>query len=350
MTDYRESFKSLLENTFISRKGGDEYIVRETLSFLEKVLSFMPDKLFRYRSINEYTIPSFKKGTISLCKANCFSDKYDSMVFIDAEKQAEEMKEALKDGIKKVLKDVKENNPLLRTEKASQVCYLLEQGMTEKDVVDKVVKEQYSDFIEEIKRDLRQREWRFRDSERSARIACFTESIQSKYMWDTYADGYHGFALEYDLKEYLISCLNHDRPTYIFPVIYTDQRPDMTIDEANNSVFTKAQEEGWLHLLRPLLPFLDVNMLSPHKPYLYKDKEEYAHEKEWRMLYYSETNFDDYVEIPDDGCLKSIYYGMDITEEDYERLHKIALDKGIKEYKVSIDRHTPKYSLVINEL
>lgn len=350
MTDYRETFKSLLENTFISRKGGDEYIIRETLSFLEKVLSFMPDSLFRYRSINEYTIPSFKKGTISLCKANCFSDKYDSMVFIDAEKQAEEMKEALKDGIKKVLKDVKEKNPLLRTEKASQVCYLLEQGMTEKDVVDKVLKEQYSDFIEEIKRDLRQREWRFRDSQRSARIACFTECIQSKYMWDTYAGGYRGFALEYDLKEYLITCINQDRPTYIFPVIYTDQRPDMTTDEANYSLFTKAQEEGWLHLLRPLLPFIDVNMLSPHKPYLYKDNEEYAHEKEWRMLFYSKTDCDDHVDIPDDGCLKSIYYGMDITEEDYERLHKIALDKGIKEYKVSIDRHTPKYSLVINEL
>ena len=350
MTDYRESFKSLLENTFISRKGGDEYIIRETLSFLEKVLSFMPDKLFRYRRINDYTIPSFKNGTISLCKANCFSDKYDSMIFIDAEKQAKEMEVAFKDGIKMVIRNIKEKNPWLRTEKASQVCYLLEQGMTEKDVVDKVVKEQYFDYLEEIKRDLRQREWRFRDSQRSARIACFTECVQSKYMWDTYADGYHGFALEYDLKEYLISCMNQDRPTYIFPVIYTDQRPDMTIDEANYSVFTKAQEEGWLHLLRPLLPFLDVNMLSPHKPYLYKDKEEYAHEKEWRMLYYSEINFDDYVEIPDDGCLKSIYYGMDITEEDYQRLHKIALDKGIKEYKVSIDRHTPKYSLVINEL
>ena len=115
-------------------------------------------------------------------------------------------------------------------------------------------------------------------------------------------------------------------------------------------VFLKLKEKGRLDLLGPLRPFLDLNLLVGHKPYLYKDKEEYSHEKEWRMLYYDENNFNDVLEIPDDGCLKAIYYGSDITEKNYKKLHKIAEKKGIKEYKVSIDEDTPKYSLKINEL
>lgn len=72
MTDYRESFKSLLENTFISMKGGDEYIIRETLSFLEKVLSFMPDSLFRYRTSMNIQFPHLRKERFPYVKQIVF--------------------------------------------------------------------------------------------------------------------------------------------------------------------------------------------------------------------------------------------------------------------------------------
>ena len=101
-------------------------------------------------------------------------------------------------------------------------------------------------------------------------------------------------------------------------------------------------------MLEPLRPLLDLNLLSPHKPYLYKDKEEYGHEREWRLLHYEKVNTDDYMEISDFGCLKAIYYGPDIKEDDYEKLHQIASRKGIAEYKVSIDENSRKYSLKID--
>lgn len=347
MTDCREKFKQLLENTYVSLEWKEERIYNEMMSFLEKVYSIIPDKLYRYRRINEYTAKSFESGTITLCKAKCFSDKYDSMIYVDVEKEIESMKEGFNKALQDIYEHIKQKDPLVRPEKATKLCYYIEQGMTEQEAIRRVIDEDYGSYINEVEQDLKQRESRFRDSERTARIACFTESVQSKFMWDTYAGGYSGFALEYNLKELLFNCLNKNLPAYVFPVIYTDERPDLTIDESNLCVISRAYEQGQIKDLGFFRPFVYPNLLSPHKPFLYKDKEEYGHEKEWRILYYDEKSSEDYVELPDDGCLKAIYYGMDTNMDDIDKLHQIALKKGIREYRVAIDDSSRKYSLKV---
>ena len=101
-----------------------------------------------------------------------------------------------------------------------------------------------------------------------------------------------------------------------------------------------------------LLSFLDsispINQLYWYKAYLYKDKNEYGHEREWRMLYYGSNNENNFVSIPDNGCLKAIYYGPDIDKNYKVRLHEIALEKKIKEYDVSLDTESREYDLKIN--
>lgn len=349
MADSRKEFKSLLESTFISAKWDERRINAEMISFLNKVISLMPERLYRYRKLDEkgYSLNSFEKGTIALCKANCFSDKYDSLVYVNVDQQVAIAEESTRNALYGLIRDIELKNPSLRGEKVVKIRALLEQGMSEDNVVNYLMKEDYSSFLNDLRHDLKLRESRFRESPQTARIACFTESIQSKFMWDTYAGGYKGFAIEYNLKEYLINCLNKGRAAYTFPVIYTNERPDLTIQEANDYVISKAQEMGYIKNLYLLKPFLQLNLLSPYRPYLYKDKHEYGHEKEWRMLFYDEKCSEDHIEIPDDGCLKAIYYGMDIKPEDQERLHQIAQKKGIKEYKVSIDEDSPKYSLKV---
>lgn len=350
MTDIREEFKQLLEHTFVSAKGSRNSIYSGMISFLNKVIPNIPEHLFRYRRIEDHAIDAFENGTISLCKAKCFSDKYDSLIFVDAEKELEKSRDASKLALRQVLKDIKNKNPQIRADKASRVCYFIEQGMSDDEIIDRLFEEQIGNDLREQGKELKHRESRFRDSEKTARIGCFTESVQSKFMWDTYAGGYTGFALEYNMKELFIKSLNSNIPTYVFPVIYTDERPDLTVDEANYYVFERLNEKGKLHMLEPFKPFLDLNLLSPHKPFLYKDKEEYGHEREWRLLHYDEKCTNDYMEIPDMGCLKAIYYGPDIKEDDYEKLHQIALQKGIAEYKVSIDENSRKYSLKVAQL
>lgn len=352
MTDFREEFKQLLENTFVSAKGSPEQIYKQMTEFLNKVISNMPDQLYRYRKLDSdnHALESFEKGTISLCKAKCFSDKYDSLIFVDAEAQIKRMKIDFRDALKYVIKSVKEKDPELRADRASKVCYYFELGMTEDEVIDKLIEEDLSPYLKDIRQDLKIRESRFRESEKTARIACFTESVQSKFMWDTYADGYRGFALEYNLKEFFMNCFNKHIAAYVFPIIYSREKPDLTLDESNYYVFEQAKKKGWLKKLELIRPFIDTNLLSAHKPFLYKDKEEYAHEREWRILYYNEKASEDFVELPDEGCLKAIYYGPDIKKADYETLHQIALNKGIKEYRVSIDDNSRKYGLKIDQL
>ena len=325
---------------------------QKMMYFLNRVAAYMPERLYRYRKLDNegHSIQSFENGTIALCKAKCFSDKYDSLVYVNVDQQVALAEESTRKALYGLIRDIKTKNPSLCADKVAKICLLLEQGMPDDKVVNKLIKEDYSIFLNELRHDLRLRESRFRESSQTARIACFTESVQSKFMWDTYAGGYQGFALEYNLKEYLTNCLNKGRAAYTFPVIYTGERPDLTVIEANDYVITKAKEEGHIKNLDIIRPFLHLNLLSPYKPYLYKDKQEYGHEKEWRMLYFEEENCEDYIEIPDDGCLKAIYYGMDIKPEDQEKLHQIALKKGLKEYKVSIDEDSPKYSLKINAL
>lgn len=347
MSDYREYFKQLLESTYVSSRASEEQVVKGMMTFLEKVIEFAPESLFRYRQVKDNTIDSFESGTISLCTAKCFSDKYDSMIYVDAKAARVKMAEHLAVGMLFVIKSVKRKDPLVRADKAAQLCYYLEQGMTEKEVAKRMVKEKYNDFLNVFEQRLKQWELHFRESERTARIACFTESVQSKFMWDTYADGYHGFVLEYNPRELLISCMNNSLSAAVFPVIYTDERPDLTNDAANYITIFTAHEEGWYKHLKPFMSLFDTNLLFPYKPFLYKDKEEYGHEKEWRLLYYNEDGREDYSQISDFGCLKAIYYGMDIKEDDYKRLHQIALKRGIKEYKVAIDNNSRKYSLKV---
>ena len=349
MTDFREQFKRLLENTYISGKGSEQEIYNKMTSFLNTVIDNTPERLFRFRNLDagEYTLKSFEEGTISLCKANRFSDKYDSVIFVDVEKEVDTMETHLKNAMADVIKEIKKKNPNIRAEKAANVCYYLEQGMTENQIIDKIVGDDYSHYLDELRKDLNRGVLRYRDSMNTARIACFTENVQSKFMWDTYAGGYQGFALEYNLKDYFIKSLNQLRNAYVFPIIYSDEKPDLTRDVVNNYAIRIMKEKGWHSLLNLLRPFIDVNLLYPHKPFLYKDKEEYSHEKEWRMLYYDLENKEDFIDIPDEGCLRAIYYGMDISSDNYEKLHQIALKKGIREYKVSIDNHSKNYSLAI---
>ena len=74
-----------------------------------------------------------------------------------------------------------------------------------------------------------------------------------------------------------------------------------------------------------------------------KDRREY--ELEWHVLYYNLDNEDNYKLIPDVGCLKAIYYGRILNKN---KLHEIAISRGITEYAVSIDYDSPKYDLKIS--
>ena len=353
MADFREEFQKLLESTYIPTVGDRAKIEKELDKFLNSAFQNIPEKLYRYRQCDEkgYSLGSFKQGTISLCNANRFSDKYDSRVYVDKEKILKELKDGFKGAISDLLKHIRQKTPMVKPESATEICYDMECGLTDQEIIDKLLTEQNADFIHEIERDMKSREYRFRGSEKTAKIGCFTENVQSKFMWDHYAGGYKGFALEYNLKEFLNKPQNNPNIfTYVFPVIYTDQMPDVTDDESKAYMSEKSRNEEWMKSWAPIYFSVPLNALHMYKPYLYKDKAEYAHEREWRMICYDFENQDDFSLIPDLNCLKAIYYGPDISADNKEKLHEIAMNKGIAEYDVSLDIDSRSYDLKVSEL
>ena len=348
----REQFRRLLESTYVSSMDNSEAIFSKMMAFYTSVISMIPDKLYRYRRIDNkgYAIKSFEEKTITLCKPSCFPDKYDSLIFIDNHAVKEDLVKHFKEAMSYIIKEIIKKNPNVRPEKAAKVCYYLECGLTERQVVDKIVQEDYYDYIIGIETRLKNREPRFRCSDRTARIACFTESVQSKFMWDTYAGGYTGFALEYDLRDYFINSIQKQRQVYVMPIIYSEEKVDLTEEESNFFFMEECETQKEMSPLIPIARTIPHNLLTPHKPFLYKDKNEYEHEREWRMLYYEPELNDNYVSIPDDGFLNAIYYGPDIDPNTKKELRRIAQKQEIKEYEVFLDADNRKYQLKVKEI
>lgn len=348
MADYRDEFQRLLESTYIPSVGDRDKIGKELNKFLNTTFQNIPEKLYRYRKCDEYSIGSFQKGTIYVCNANRFTDKYDSRVYVDRDKIVNNLKDSFRNAIHNLLiRAIKDKNPKLIPEKAAKICYLMECGLSNQDIIDKMINEDFSDFIKKIEEDMKKREFRFRGNEKTAQIGCFTESVQSKFMWDHYADGYKGFALEYNLKELIYKRMGTQKSFIsVFPVIYTDKMPDVTDDESNAYMREKSLKEKWMKSWAPLYHSIPLNVLHMYRPYLYKDKAEYSHEREWRMIYYDE-NKEDYSLIPDLNCLKAIYYGPDISRDNKSQLHEIAKARGIVEYDIAFDMESRYYNLKV---
>lgn len=351
MSDYRAQFQQLLENTNVSSLDSEELIIKKMTAFFDAVIPFIPEKLYRFRRLDEkgYSIKAFRSGTITLCKASLFPDKYDSQVYIDNHKIKNELVRYLKETMSSVLRDIDRRNPMIKAEAASKISYYKECGLSDQQIVEKVVEEEYAGYVSEIEGTLKERELRFRGGDRTARVACFTESIHSKFMWDVYAGGYSGFALEYNLRELFTKNLEQLQQVYVFPVIYSDTKPDMTEVEFNNYFLEYCAIHGEMKALRPVLHKIPFNLISPFMPFLYKDRREYEHEREWRMLYYNLDLTDDYISVSDCNCLTGIFYGPETKEEDMALLHSIAESIGIKEHKVSLDTESRKYDLKITD-
>ena len=348
MSEFRERFQKLIEESYIPFNADPAARTDVWHQIYRLLLPNIPEKLFRDRSMNDYSLTEFRNGMISLCHAGMFPDKYDSYLYVNHKKIRADLQKALRDALRICLTHISQHHPDIRAEKATKICYYRECGYGDEQIIDKIIEEEYPAFVAQIETTVKQRESRFRSPQNSAKIGCFTESVQSKYMWDRYGGGYKGFALEYDLRNCIFRYNKLSLNVNLFPIMYTDQRPDVTLDEGNIHTYEFFKQAGDKRWFEHLCSHIYLNQLYWYRAYLYKDKQEYEHEREWRMLYYNLDNENNYEFIPDVGCLKAIYYGPDIEDEDKGKLHEIAISRGIKEYAVGIDYDSPKYDLKIS--
>ena len=154
--------------------------------------------------------------------------------------------------------------------------------------------------------------------------------------------------MEYDFRYFHLrgcwTCSNKDTCqhekrnfSHLFPIIYTDKRYDAT-DNVVNLVARNLTEGLEMDSILP------IDQLYWYKPYLYKNAESYAHEKEWRIISHCPIRRkEEFANISDCGTLKAIYYGPHIEKRYKDFLSEIAKLKNIQEYDVYIDPYCPDF-------
>lgn len=169
-------------------------------------------------------------------------------------------------------------------------------------------------------------------AQRFSSVVCLSEKIDSILMWSHYSYNHTGFALGYDLRPLL---LPNDKNLGLYPVIYSEKRYNA--------------EEFMLYLFGSLMqaPVHNVDLMSSIKLLLYKSLD-WQYEQEWRVIKSDASNL--FVGHSEPICLKpnSIYYGCRISQDDYQKLHEIALQKGIEEYFMTLDNALDEYKMSVN--
>lgn len=344
---FKKEFAKLMERTSIPNTLSQEESVKVLRELHDFVQPYIPAKLFRFRKCGIDELISFKQGTISMCIANKFPDKYDSTVFYDYKTLSDRFDYSFELAMSNIVQILRSNpsyfpdNPI-----KSKAMELIDLDTADSEIVN-TLRIEYDGFLEQMKSEIKKQEIWPRNS-RYTKIGCFTEKIDSKFMWDHYADGYKGFALEYNFKKWYALNAN------LYPVIYSPKMLDGTemIDRICISDYVDSiqPEEAFKEVFElykaQLHRYCPIDSMYYIKMYLYKDKVEYSHEREWRMLKFdTDTINQDYISISDMGYLQAIYYGPHMELRYKAHLRTIAKEKDIMEYDVVLDKNSRKYSL-----
>ena len=321
----------------------------------------IPQKLYRFRSCSLDNFISLEQETIPVCIASKFHDKYDSLVYVNKEHIYQLIDGVFDSGVVDKMYGTKEDE--------ESVLSIIEEQYG-KELAD-ALKTINSELPEEVREQVRSKEYlhsflkgiepiiqdhiTYMQRDRVNKIACFTEDVRAKHMWDNYADGYSGFALEYDMQSFLNggceTCPNigtcdkaEKNYSHIFPVIYGDKRYDATENIVNIIFSNLLHKMGFPQMLLP------IDQLLWFKSYLYKSRS-YAQEAEWRMICHCPAmESSDYANISDRKSVKAIYYGPDIEERYKSHLRKVAQLRGLEEYDVSVDLDNPNFELKLTKL
>lgn len=358
--DFKNEFANILTNSYLPTSATPEEYAAVWSKINDIIFPNIPHKLFRFRTCNANNIISFQRQTISTCVATAFKDKYDSLVYID------------RASIDKIFQGFVDVGGV------EAICSSFEDGTTTdvlgnilnpaaiskmKEEMENMPQQDRLSFLHKNLNDFRaQFSYRisgyieYMRASRLTKIACFTEDITSLFMWDQYADGYKGYALEYDFRDYhsqgCLNCPNiqdcnkeNKNISRLFPVIYSKERYNATGSVLNIMLSEILEQIGNKDIQLP------IDQLHWYKAYLFKDINEYSHEKEWRIITRCPNQFDsDYTEIPNANCLKAIYYGPFMEKRYKEFLINIAQGMGIKQYDVALDEHSTKYELKVCEI
>ena len=354
-----DNYKSLLKDTVIRGNVTKEESTNRKASILGLIKDFCPQKLFRYRTCNEYNFDALLNDRIYFNAPIYFNDPHDCLAYIDMEKvysllnqigsvDSINMLVYLRNGGKVNSDSFSPNEePLIQSAKNM----FQNVGDTEFDLLGEFIKSLDSSCFDRVKKELSS----FIQENHSANlklareetfIACLSETFDSTLMWAHYADYHKGFVLEYDtsdLVKVIGRCINCQEPcasehtVNLYPIIYEDERYDATAYE----IETLTWRAG--HCFFGLSePFCLPDQLFYIKSNTYKGLD-WEYEKEWRLIYTCRQGHPakKYEVVKP----KAIYFGSQISESNKRIILKLIDGKEIPIYEMYADDSNKQYAL-----
>lgn len=329
-------------------------------NYKDEYIKNFPDKLYRFRKCNEDEFKSIENNYIWICPARDFEDITDSTIKYSIDSQKKEIFNIYLDWlpymIKKsysktkygnVLSDIESNKAIIEEYKHNIIgddlfidinkvrALLIRKGAS------KVKADQYIDILNklvtseavQVKADEIIDTFRctMEKLRNSYYVTCFTETYENSNLWQTYADKYFGFCIEYyfnpEVKEKAKDILFN-----IAPMFYGDKKAINFID-----IFKLAKSEYCGEAIdKKKLDELDLTM---HLHSRTKDKT-YDHEKEWRLYQEKEKVNNQEYYFP---YISRIILGKNIEEPNKTKIINLAKKNNFKVFQQKFNFFTSSF-------
>jgi len=346
LNDIRNEFSRLLKKTKIPEYDDWETQTQKYGCINQFICDNIPTSLYRYRTTDEHNIQALKKGHLPVTKPSNMGDIFDSLIAVDSDKVSSARNrefEAINiDAMAKALfnGEAIPYDVLKFLDPHAQTLIQKNKHRLKSDVSLKpMLKAAFDNVNKCTMKQIQALENATESTLQNIRfIACFCEDVSLVDMWSDYAGKHTGYALEYNFKEKELrcpkkhsNCKNMQMKHVLFPVIY-----DETYDATDYALYIMIDTLMSRYInSTEAIRFFD--WLFYIKGYAYKD-ERYRRENEWRLLtqmehpdmYYSKL--EPYASIP--LLPSSIYFGVKMENETFEILNQIAIEKGLKRYRM----------------
>lgn len=298
--------------------------------------------LYRYQSINPFSVNALMHDELWGTVPTSFNDPYDTIFCYTSNKLKYAIQEKL------LYKDIEKYKQFFNISTKSQII----------DILLSSILDNYNDNFRKM-----------------YCVSCFSENYDSEIMWGHYANCAKGFVVEYDGKELSdialcsnraffdmvktfnpfgidLSNVKEDNLTTIAPVIYENEKMNttskiMTIidsileyydDLCNGNTISKAV----MTLYKKNMQLYYEKQTDNNNLFysaLCKKSKVWSYEKEWRIWAYNSNVLtgqmnNPYVLIGQGAKAKAIYLGEKISEYDTIALTEIARQKNIPAYRM----------------
>lgn len=322
------------------KKEGDK-------TFIEIVASRLPS-LFKYQSVNDYSVQALLEHKIYGTTPSSFNDAYDTM-FCYRESFL----------IKRIIE--------LIPEERMKLYLKFFDVNTPKEVAKKILEEVVVSLYKEFKMNYV--------------VSCFSEDLFNDVMWGQYANRSSGFVLEYDGYELFNAAratneiyyyirekkgfinLNKKKHVSIMPILYDNQKANCEefICNSLERVFEYYDDEcsrNNNYLLQNTKYHLPISVFNPNQEELEqlfynsicRKKKSWSYEKEWRIWSYNISSIygipDTYSEICVNIKPKAIYLGENMSQFNRIAICAIAKEIQVPVYKMSTKMTKTKCKLI----